>query len=333
MPSHRLKHANSSLHGFTLVELLVVIAIIGILIALLLPAVQAAREAARKMECQNHLKQIGLACLNHEEAHKFFPTGGWCGLFIGDPTRGFDERQTGGWLYNILPYMEMGALHDFGSDGNSDARIECASTPVPAYYCPSRRAPVAYPFTTAASYPLKGLTSQPAECGHNDYAGAGGDIILTGSPGPNSTAEGDAMSKASWANVYGAADSGGIFYVRSKTTIASITDGTSKTYLAGEKYIMTDNYFNGSAPGDDQVWNLGWDADTLRWTDNDESYRPRADRPGLSASRVFGSAHSGVFNMAFCDGSVQSISYEISADVHHRLGTRNDNLPVDPKSY
>ena len=84
--------------GFTLVELLVVIAIIGILIALLLPAVQAAREAARSLECRNHLRQLAVAALNHEQAHGHYPTGGWGFYWIGDPDRGFAEDQPGGWI-------------------------------------------------------------------------------------------------------------------------------------------------------------------------------------------------------------------------------------------
>ena len=102
-------------NGFTLVELLVVITIIGILIALLLPAVQAAREAARKMQCQNHLKQLALGCLAHESATHRFPTNGWGWGWTGDADRGDDWRQPGCWLFNILPYIEQQPLHDLGT--------------------------------------------------------------------------------------------------------------------------------------------------------------------------------------------------------------------------
>src|SRR5262249_4625949 len=140
---HRNRIKTRSSLGFTLVELLVVIAIIGVLVALLLPAVQSAREAARRAECKNHLKQLGLAVIMHTDTHKFFPTGGWGARWLGDPDRGFGLRQPGGWGYNILPFIEEQALHDLGAGGNDAAkktsRATLFQTPIGAMYCPSRR--------------------------------------------------------------------------------------------------------------------------------------------------------------------------------------------------
>ncbi len=100
--------------GFTLVELLVVIAIIGVLVSLLLPAVQNAREAGRRTQCMNNLKQLGLAAQQNLEKLRRFPSGGWGPQWIGDPDRGNSIKQPGGWVYQLLPYMEQQALYDYG---------------------------------------------------------------------------------------------------------------------------------------------------------------------------------------------------------------------------
>ena len=136
--------------GFTLVEMLVVIAIIGILIGMLLPAVQAARESGRRLQCVNNLKQISLAILNHENATKHFPTGGWGRMWVGDPDRGNVDNQPGGWAYNILPFMEQGIMHNLGAGmtppDKSAAAAKMIAVPMPEFICTTRRTAELFPY-------------------------------------------------------------------------------------------------------------------------------------------------------------------------------------------
>ena len=132
MRTHAVTRPRVAERGFTLVELLVVIAIIGILVALLLPAVQAAREAARRTQCINHLKQLSLGCANHESTHKFFPSGGWGTDWVGDADKGTGEGQPGSWLYSVLPFIEEQALHDMPKDGQCAVEhLQRSRKPVP----------------------------------------------------------------------------------------------------------------------------------------------------------------------------------------------------------
>src|SRR5262245_9981649 len=104
--------------AFTLVELLTVSAVISMLAAILLPAIQSAREAARSIQCKNNLKQLALAALNHHNGQGHFPTGGWGWYWLGDPDRGFGKDQPGGWMFNLLPYCEQAQLYQLASDGD-----------------------------------------------------------------------------------------------------------------------------------------------------------------------------------------------------------------------
>ena len=176
----RYSSKTSDRRGFTLVELLVVIAIIGILVALLLPAVQSAREAARRTECKNKLKQIGVAALLHVDSAKYFPSGGWAKEWTGDPNRGFGKKQPGSWQYNILPFMEEQATHDIGR-GLSGTQLKTAlarmiATPQPAFGCPSRRQAIAYPHNWVSTFNCN-LSLAP-EVAKSDYAANTGDSQL-----------------------------------------------------------------------------------------------------------------------------------------------------------
>jgi prepilin-type N-terminal cleavage/methylation domain-containing protein/prepilin-type processing-associated H-X9-DG protein len=339
-------------HGFTLVELLVVITIIGILIALLLPAVQAAREAARRVQCTNNLKQLALGALGHESANRFFPSGGWGPCWAGDADSGFGRPQPGGWIYSVLPYIEQQPMHDLGS-GVQDATqlskyvLQCVETPLNGLMCASRRAPVVYPHQSPGGQQYHhrlGDVSWPPLAGKCDY-GANGGTTADGSGfwGPTNYAAGNALSSTAWASNANHTLDTGIVCTHSAITMADIIDGASNTYVIGEKYLDPDHYTDGWAAWDDQSWNIGEDWDTVRWsgsatppTDanfmtNNDDFFPTPDTPGLGLGMAFGSAHANGFNMAFCDGSVQFMSYSIDPRVHWYLGNRMDEQPIDAK--
>jgi prepilin-type N-terminal cleavage/methylation domain-containing protein len=303
--------------AFTLVELLVVVAIIGILIALLLPAVQAAREAAHRTQCQNNLKQIALAFLGHNEAQKHFPTGGWGFNWSGHPDRGFGPRQPGGWGYNILPWLEEDTLHKMGAGMTGQAQIDAMrqamATPMPVYYCPSRRPATLYPNSTNFR-----IVGRPPLVARTDYAASAGDNNQGHDGGPGSLADGDARTNWPYSNLTG------ICFQRSQIRPRDIVDGTSKTYLVGERYLRADAWDTGQDPADDQNSFVGYNVDTLRWSD----VPPMQDQPGLVNRWSWGSNHQVTFHMAFCDGAVRPLGYDIDPQTNRRLGHRADGLHV-----
>ncbi|MHB1035168.1 MAG: DUF1559 family PulG-like putative transporter [Pirellulales bacterium] len=313
----------SNRRGFTLVELLVVIAIIGILIALLLPAVQAAREAARRSQCMNNLKQLGLASLNHLSANGKFPTGGWGWKWIGDPDRGYGRKQMGGWGYTTLNYLEQTGLGDLGSGQSAAAKrainAKLIATPLPVHICPTRRRAQLYPFHHATGFVN---SDSPAAVARSDYAGNGGNAAYDSQGGgPNSLVEGDDPTHG-WA-----ADGNGVIYQRSEVTSSMVRDGTSNTYLIGERYLNPDRYEDGEDAANDQCMLIGFDRDVIRLTDPGNPALP--DTPGYAGNINFGSAHPGAWNVVFCDGSVHSLPYALDPETHRRLGDRDGGLAVD----
>lgn len=306
--------------GFTLVELLVVISIIGLLVGLLLPAVMAAREAARKVQCKNNVKQLSLAVLNAESAFKSFPSNGWGWLWVGDPDQGYGPKQPGGWIFQTLPYMEHKAIQQIGA-GLPEAikRLELAQASqvvLPAVRCPSRGSSDLCP-------PDPEVLWKNAEVAHgfarSDYVANAGDLFLGIHNGPNSVPEGLQASYA-WPDFSSA---NGVIFQRSQIKLGDVTDGSSNTYLLGEKHVNRNFYNDYGDSGYDQPFTVGDDWDLVRWTAQPPARDGQTNQP-----ERFGSAHSSGFHAALCDGSVHTISYSIDAHTHRILGSRADGQSV-----
>jgi prepilin-type N-terminal cleavage/methylation domain-containing protein/prepilin-type processing-associated H-X9-DG protein len=311
--------------GFTLIELLVVIAIIGILIALLLPAVQKVREAAARSQCLNNLKQIALACHNFHDTHGYFPTAGNDGSITvsdGMPTLPTSNPyQQAGFLYQMLPFLEQGNVY------NNTASAPNQS--IKLYYCPSRRSPSNKPHTNDYAFPTwravgdtSGGTS-PWGCWdfHDDNTNPPcfhSGIIVRGGSGP-------------WAGHQGG---GNVQF--SPARMAEVTDGLSNTLLIAEKWIHPQYY---SVPPPDYEWtDSGYLGGFAHWTTMRCSMGgPHPDAQGDYANlhywQMFGSPHPGGINAAFGDGAVHAISFNIPNGVFQLLCRKSDGQVVDPSGW
>ena len=308
--------------AFTLVELLVVIAIIGVLVALLLPAVQAARESARRTQCTNHLKQMSLAFHNHADTYGFYPTGGWGWDYVGDPDLGFDENQPGGWTYNILPFIEQKAVREIGIGQTGPLKQQelerLVTIPIKFYNCPSKRQSKVYP-----------VTVKPVNAPNVSY-GAKLDYCVNVGDGTGNQNNGGfpASNPDIWT---------GLIHDRSKVRLSQVTDGLSNTFMVGEKYLDPTHYTTGADLADNENLYVGFDNDNCRSTPANY-FPPRRDSktppaPWTTSKNlyIYGSAHPAGFNVGLCDGSVRVITYEIDKDSFRRWGNRADGEVIMEK--
>lgn len=331
--------------GFTLIELLVVIAIIAVLVALLLPAVQQTREAARRTQCKNHLKQIGLALHNYHDSYSTFPIGAGYGVSSYAATSGpggaisvTNAPRRAPWTVLILPYMDMSTLYsqfDFSgqfkacyNEGPTSGQNHTASTtPVPAYQCPS----FGYPDDTLRT----------------NYFG-----VMGGGADQAAWAHASSIGRAFWEN--------GVLYMNSRVKLRDITDGASNTVVVGEtKYQLgpksptngtsrfgwastvrgTANTNGGvlAAVTDVKIndWNGDGNEDDTSFTNHTDTKKPnrRGTVNGTNATqnlqgRAFSSAHAGGCHFTFADGSVRFISDVVSMTTLQNLAIRNDGAVV-----
>jgi len=291
--------------GFTLVELLVVIAIIGTLVGLLLPAVQTAREAGRRMSCANNLKQLGLGIVNYEHARKTYPSG-----------RDTKNQYGVSWAFRLLPYVEQTqiyASYDKNARVDEDANSVAMRTPVSTFFCASRRSP-------AADRNFDNNDQPPLKTG----VAAGGDYAANAGSYYNYGVSGTAFDPKQ----------SGPIYTYSAVQSRQVTDGLSKTFAGGERHIpKTTQSSSPDMVQHDQGDTAIFAADTPLTIFRDTA-RGIADGPKDLNPRKYGSMHPAVTNFVFLDGHVEAIDNATDATLLRWYCTVGDgNDPTAPQDY
>jgi prepilin-type N-terminal cleavage/methylation domain-containing protein/prepilin-type processing-associated H-X9-DG protein len=330
--------------GFTLIELLVVISIIAVLIALLLPAVQSAREAARRMQCINNLKQLGLAAHNYSQVNECFPSGTYF-MFPQAPSCA-RWKQGPSFFISLLPFVESingfnaynANLHPYQSENST-----VLGTGLSALWCPSDPE-VSQPIVTSTPRDVLGSCSGvsgaqpfPWKLQHTSYGGNSGPIPIT-PVGPGGSLVGSdpnyqlQMSQAQ-----------GVINFGSTTTIGSITDGTSNTLLLGEKNFskMTPAanktvwfFFFSGANSDSMSTSMfpinAWKKFSFGTTQVDLG---NVAGGGNASTAAAGSNHPGGANFAFCDGSVKFLKETIQSWQYDPATTLPIGITYTPQLY
>ena len=314
--------------GFTLVELLVVIAIIGILVALLLPAVQAAREAARRADCVNRMRQIGIACLNHHDSKKQFPMA--ASEDIETPKVSGGRFTMWGYIPQILPYMEyqnLADLMDLKQHWNRPINVTATRTPLPAFRCPSQGSvEVTYiaPPGGSATEELTSLRTHymgvmgakfscpPPATG---YPQATYIMAVTPLPESSGSSRRDTAPPEPRCDDFGGAAANGVICPGCKVGLKKVTDGSSHTFMVGEVSWLC---------GPQRVWAVGSASYTILESYNYSSknvahplntaWRADSTQPPsgyFNNDMSFGSTHPGGAHFVMCDASVQFVREDV----------------------
>ena len=319
--------------AFTLIELLVVIAIIGILVGLLVPAVQQIREAAARTQCINNLKQIGLALHSYHDSMKRFPPGYVDGNTNPNSTPDNDVGPGWGWAAYLLPYLEQANLHrqiDFSQSVGRGSNVAVSQMPLVIFQCPSDPNQQAFPvYDSSFSSPI-------AIVAHSNYVGCSGwQECFNGAGGnPQSGSGTDGLGGG-----FGQAGVG-LFYRNSQTRMASVTDGLSNTIVVGERSSdhspstwtgavaggrcpawMATQPPNPYAPPPGPAYDNADFGEALVLAHCNATHLPSADFPIFDPD-TFYSMHTGKgANFLFGDGSVHFLTSGINPFTYQALGT------------
>lgn len=346
------KHRHTA---FTLVELLVVIAIIGILVALLLPAIQAAREAARRTACTNNLKNIGLATLNYESTKNELPPGS---LLSTNPSGMIIDQQSGlGWPVLILPYIEESTVSEqaieryksANSDAYGSAMDALNKLLLPMYLCPSDEG-LKYQREKFGNEARKGMS----------YAGITGSYYARMGRCPAQKTAGEFCIAGSVTNLFGPNNTDGLLIQDRGVALKQVSDGTSKTAMFGERTYQIRAWMIGAyskSPYDPRgrgvtpfgpqpmtaffacknltdKWPINHSPYVACYMDHNNALGDRPEVPDSTPRSIsvndlpFGSLHSGGANFCFGDGSVKFVPDSIDAKVYLAIGSRNGDETV-----